>query len=104
MHRGSRSHAVKRAQGTNLNLDHSLPPGSCIDLKRGRALIQVSGSIHCPSGHGDALQKHPLLTRKSAALFWLFVDDIGMKADHLTRIEHTTARRLFGAVSSGAMP
>jgi hypothetical protein len=31
MHRGSRSHAVKRAQGTNQNLDQSLPPESRTD-------------------------------------------------------------------------
>jgi hypothetical protein len=41
------------------------------------------------------------LTRESTALVLLFCEFIGMKAAHLTRIEHTTARRLSHAFRTG---
>jgi hypothetical protein len=44
------------------------------------------------------------LTRESTALVLLFCEFIGMKAAHLTRIEHTTARRLSHAFRTGGRP
>jgi hypothetical protein len=55
MHRGSRSHPVKRAQGTNRTSTIACRPGLVTIKSEGPTEIQVSGSIHCPSGHQAAV-------------------------------------------------
>jgi hypothetical protein len=44
------------------------------------------------------------LTRESTALVLFFYEFIGLKAADLTRIEHTTARRLSHAFRTGGAP
>src|SRR5450631_2447123 len=50
MHRGSRSHAVKRAQGTNRTSTIACRSGLVPIKSHAPVRMQVSVSIHCPQG------------------------------------------------------
>jgi hypothetical protein len=47
--------AAKRAQGTNRTSTIACRPGLVTIKSQAPAQIQVSGSIHCPSGHEAAV-------------------------------------------------
>ena len=66
---------------------------------------QISGLLSNFKAADDGLSRNfHSLTRESTVLVLLFCEFIGMKAAHLTRIEHTTARRLSHAFRTGGAP
>jgi hypothetical protein len=104
MHRGSRSHAVKRAQGTNRSSTIACRPGLVTIKPEAPAKIKFLVQYIAPQGIRLLSRNFHSLTRESTALVLLFCEFIGMTAAHLTRIEHTTARRLPHAFRSGGRP
>ena len=100
IHRGSRSHAVKRAQGTNRTSTIACRPGLVTIKSEGRRRFKFLAQYIAPQGTRLLSRNFRSPTRESALRVLLFRGFSGMKAASLTRVEHTTGRRLLRAVRS----